>query len=370
MNINLSQVTFSSIVGIGEKIQKVEKDTNTTFLKLNRGVNSVCNIDLSEIIKNIDFNSREAQVYAPNLGIASLRKSIAKYYFDKENDFNNICVTPGGMPALDIVLQTLNVEKVMFPKFYWGSYSKMATIRNKSYSFYDSLSNIDLNDIDNSTCIFICDPNNPTGMKIDDKLLLESISDFTKKGAIVLFDSPYRLLYSGLDFLKEDVYHELSIMDNVIICDSFSKSIGLSGFRLGFIWCKNKDFNRELNIRMLYQFNAISTVPQLIINELLSTNIGEKVIKDFRDETVKHITQNIQYLKDKNFLENDIYLDGSPVGIFAIVKFSEDYLFKHQIGSVGLDKFVYHDKDLYSGISRICVSVPHTDFVSYFDKLI
>ena len=58
------------------------------------------------------------------------------------------------------------------------------------------------------------------------------------------------------------------------------------------------------------------------------------------------------------------------MGIFAIINRSEDYLFQHQIGAVGLDKFVFMNKDNWSSYSRICVSVNHELFVSFMSKVI
>ena len=147
MKVNISNATFSSIVGIGQKVKKAAKQSGNSYLELNRGVNSVTEINLTEVMKQIDFNSKEFQVYAPNLGIESFRNSIVLEYFpsfvNTPNFINNIAVTPGGMPALDLVIQLLNVENIYFPQFYWGSYSKMATIRQKSFSFYESLETLD-----------------------------------------------------------------------------------------------------------------------------------------------------------------------------------------------------------------------------------
>jgi hypothetical protein len=56
--------------------------------------------------------------------------------------------------------------------------------------------------------------------------------------------------------------------------------------------------------------------------------------------------------------------------MFAIINMNEDFLFKNKIGAVGLDKFVHHDKDMYSSYSRICVSVPHEKFVKFFDNIL
>ena len=136
MKVNISKATFSSIVGIGEKILQVEKETKRKFLKLNRGVNAVTHIDLKNVMSNLDPNSPQFQSYAPNTGFNSLKFQIARTYdFDKAQ-LDNISITPGGMPALDLILQLLDVNKVYFPKFYWGSYSKMATIRKKQFDFY------------------------------------------------------------------------------------------------------------------------------------------------------------------------------------------------------------------------------------------
>lgn len=365
MKINNSGATFSSIVGIGQKISKTEKETGDTFLPLNRGVNNVCLIDLQNIVDNIPYNSKEIQHYAPNLGIEKLRRSIVEEYYLQ--DYNDVCITPGGMSSLDLIIQILNVTDVKMHKFYWGSYSKMCTIRNKSFSFYDNLYTLDFNNLNSDTAIIICEPSNPTGLQdYDDKELLDIIKKINETGAIIIFDSPYRMLFDNSTY----IYDVLSSLDNVIICESFSKHIGLSGIRLGFIYCNNKEFNQELNIRVLYQFNGISTIPQLLVNELLTTEEGYRVIKNFRDETVKHIQLNIEYLKENNLLAEEIYGDKLPIGIFAIVNKTEEFLFQNKIGSVGLEKFTFHDKDYWNKYSRICVSVPHDTFKEFFNKII
>lgn len=369
MKVNISNATFSSIVGIGQKVKRASKDSGEEYLELNRGVNAVTEINLSNVYPHINYNSKEFQVYAPNLGIESFRKSIASEYFptlcEEENFINKIAITPGGMPALDLVIQILNVENIYFPKFYWGSYSKMATIRHQPFSFYDSFIDFDLSKLNDSSCIFICDPNNPTGIKLDDNYLYENICRLNNTGAIIIFDCPYRKL-----FYNDRMFDLLSRLENVIITESFSKWVGLSGLRMGFIFCNNKEFNAELNIRLLYEFNAVSSPSQLIIEKILNTDAGRVALDDFRNETIENIKQNIEYLDERNLLVKEIYGDKrNPIGIFAVINKSEDYLFQNKIGAVGLDKFVYHDKDFWSSYSRICVSVPHEKFKKFLDKI-
>jgi len=371
MKVNKSGVSFSSIVGIGLKIKESEKKTGKKYLYLNRGVNQVVNIDLSNIFNKIDFNSNELQHYAPNLGIEKLRKDIANEYFNSENKnrciYNDITIISGGMPCIDISLQVLNVKKIFFPYMYWGSYSKMADIRCKSYDFYKSLDNFNLSELDENTCIFICSPSNPTGISIDKDYLLNMIQRISNTGAIIILDCPYYRLFFQDDFFDKAL---IAGGENIIICESFSKCYGLSGIRLGFIMSLNEEFNKELNIRMLYEFNGISTISQLLLSNLISTPEGRKAIEEFQSVTTEHIEKNIQYLKDNNLLVDEVYNGSMPMGIFAIINRSEDYLFQHQIGAVGLDKFVFMNKDNWSSYSRICVSVKHELFVSFMSKVI
>lgn len=370
MKINISNATFSSIVGIGEKIAKIEKQTGRKFLKLNRGVNMVAPIDLSEITKFIDFNSPEFQLYAANTGQTSLKQAIIKEYCRgiRDNQFiteeKNISITPGGMPALDLVFQILHVENIHFPKFYWGSYSKVATIRKKSFTFYENFLTIDTKTISENDAFVLCDPSNPTGLKASDTNVVHKIYEITKAGGIVIIDCPYRKLFlPNLEIYTHD-------RSKIIFVESFSKWVGLPGLRLGFIYSQDENFNKELNIRLLYEFNGVSSPSQIILTELLSTSEGKEAIEKFQHVTRSHIEKNIQYLKRRNFLPDTIYgLSSHLMGIFAIVDMSEDFLLQHDIGSVGLDKFVYHDKDEYSSYSRICVSVPHEQFVEYFERI-
>ncbi|MBN2695588.1 pyridoxal phosphate-dependent aminotransferase [bacterium] len=364
MKINISNATFSSIVGIGEKVKKAELESGEKYLALNRGVNAVVDINLSEIVKQIDFNSKEFQVYAPTRGFNNLRDSIINEYFQsKKEKLKNISITPGGMPALDLVIQLVDAKRVFFPKLYWGSYSKIATIRGKKYLFYNDLSNFD--NLSEDDLVFICDPNNPTGIKMDDHYLFESIKEITKKGATVLFDSPYRKI-----FYDDDFFDKLSEIDNVIIVESFSKWIGLSGLRVGFIYSNNDIFNSELNIRLLYEFNGISSASQIVVDKIISTKEGKLAHTEFRKETINNIQQNIDFLKRNSLLVENIYENRLPIGIFAVINRDEDFLFRNRIGAVGMDKFCYSDKDIYSKYSRVSVSVKNSIFTEYLGKIL
>jgi hypothetical protein len=108
----------------------------------------------------------------------------------------------------------------------------------------------------------------------------------------------------------------------------------------------------------------------MIVEKVLSTPEGKEAHYNFRRITVDNITKNINYLVENNLLIKELYPNNRPIGIFAVINKSEDHLFQHKIGAVGLDKFVYHDKDFWSSYSRICVSVQHEIFKQFIINII
>lgn len=367
MKISKSGAKYSAIVGIGEKIRQLGLETGKEFLLLNRGVNSVSNIDLNSIVDEIDFNTNEMQVYPPSQGRMELRNAINQHYFANKSSVQNIAITGGGMSALDLVFQTIQVKNILLPDYYWGSYVQIMTIRDLQHETY-----LDLDEI-NSKCetyknsaIVICDPNNPLGGKQKDDELLRSVEILSNTGAVVIIDCPYRRVFCD----EEDLFFQkLLTFNNVIIVESFSKSLGLSGQRLGFVHSVNHEFLNELGIRLMYATNGINAFSQLMVARLLNTETGQKARKQFKKVTTKGIKNNIQYLKQKSLLAEEFYTNSEPIGIFVIVNKSEEELLCVGIGSVSLSYFTRDKKEYASKFARICVSVPHEQFKKFFEPL-
>lgn len=376
MEINKSGATFSSIVGIGAKVKKMSDETGVEYLFLNRGVNAVCSIDLSEVVKLIDFNSVRVQVYPPNKGTPELRSAINQEYFAGKSDIENIAITPGGMPAIDLPVQILKLDTVYFSKFFWGSYSKLCTIRGVKSDTYEDLTSFaayvkEMRKTETGTpkkfAVLLCDPNNPIGDKMDDTEMMANIKSLNNDGVIVIFDSPYRRIFNDS---SDTFFQELYELENVIITESFSKAMGLSGQRIGFIHSRNKEFNDELNIRLLYAFNGVNAFAQELILKLLTSPEGKKAVTEFKQKTVEGIGKNIKYLHDHNLLVEKLYEHSKPVGIFSVINITEEELLKNRIGSVGMVYFTNNKNDEAKATTRICVSVPHEKFKLYFDKLL
>jgi aspartate aminotransferase len=370
MEINKSGATFSSIVGIGVKLKKLSEEQGLEYLFLNRGVNAVCPIDLTDIVSQIDFNSPRIQVYPPNKGMPELRQAINEEYFEGSSTIDNISIVPGGMPAIDLSVQTLNLDKIYFANYFWGSYAKLAKIRKLETGTFldpeDLLEKAQKEAPSKKLAVLLCDPNNPVGDKMNDGDLLTLIQVLNRMGVVVLFDSPYRRIFCG----KEDsLFRKLMKLQNVIILESFSKAYGLSGQRIGFIHSSHNEFNEELNIRILYSMNGVNAFAQELVYKLISTEAGKKAVGTFRKKTAKDIGLNIAWLKERGFLVGSLYSENKPVGIFAVVNKSEEELLKYRIGSVSMNYFTSTKTAETAAMSRICVSVPHATFTRFFDKV-
>lgn len=358
---------MSAIVAAGNKLRQLQSESGQEYLMLNRGVNAVCPIDLNKIIDQIDFNSADLQVYPGTTGRKDLRQAINDVYFNNQSSFENILITGGGIAALDLVFDLVESQTVFLPSFFWGSYAQLLHIHHKSFETYTSPQSLPsmVGKLKGSTVV-ICDPGNPLGEKYDDEMLLEVLKILDKNQVTVIFDSPYRRVF----FDDSDLFYaRLLKFPNLIITDSFSKSLGLSGQRIGFVHSLNDVFLKEASIRLLYTSNGINAFAQILVRELLTSENGKSAAREFRETTAAEIAKNIAYLQQTGFLACDFYQNSVPLGIFSVVNFSEEKLLQHRIGSVSMSYFTKQNPDKMHSFARVCVSVPHLKFVDFFQNL-
>lgn len=367
MKIRKSGATLSKIVQIGERLKELTKETGQEYLPLNRGVNAVVNIDLTDVVKEIDFNGNELQTYPPGPGFPALRRAINDEYFCGKSSADNILITAGGMNAIDLLIQSLDIPKLYLPTYYWGCYFHLLNIRGIANAEYSAQSELDgMIETLKGNGVLICDPGNPLGEKYDDEAQFRLIKKLNDAGVVVLFDSPYRRIF----FDRSDTYYcRLMELENVIITESFSKSVGLSGQRLGFIHTTNKELHDEMEVRLMYNTNGVNAFAQLLVLNLLTSPAGIKAAAEFKHKTATDIAKNIQYLKDRGLLADEFYKESLPKGIFVIVNKTEAELLEYRIGSVSLSFFTKSQKETAARYARICVSVAHDRFVKFFDAV-
>lgn len=368
MKINKSGAKLSAIVKVGQQIRALGEETGNEYLPLNRGVNSVCNIDLSCVVKHIDFNSSDIQAYPPATGRPDLKEAINNEYFGSNAVVDNILITGGSTMSLDLTFQAAGVDKIYIPAFYWTTYDQIMKIRTNQSDVYQNYEELKQNlpKLKNAA-VLICDPGNPIGDKYDDRKLLELLEQLNHNGTVVFLDSPYRRMFFDS---SDTLYRELMTMENVVFIESFSKWVGLSGQRIGFVYSADSDFIHEFRLRLVAATNGINAFSQILVQKLLTTPEGISAVDQFKHKTLTDIALNIKYLEEHNLLAKQFYRESTPVGIFVVVDKSPEELLAHRIGSISLSYFTRTQKEDAAKVSRICVSFPHEKFKRFFDNML
>jgi threonine-phosphate decarboxylase len=124
----------------------------------------------------------------------------------------------------------------LIPVPTFQEYEIAAKLNNCKISYFKTMNlseNIDsfISQIPQSGCIFICNPNNPTGKLLSKKQLLLIIKTAKKLSSIVFVDECFIELVPESN---ESVISYVKKYDNLFVLRSLTKSFGLPGIRIGY----------------------------------------------------------------------------------------------------------------------------------------
>jgi hypothetical protein len=199
-------------------------------------------IDLNSFMSDFDYNQKSVQQYGGNDGDTKLVEVIKDKFHLKDHYVMSV---PGGMATLDLVINSLSEDNFWIPKYHWGSWNKILKIHNKNTQEFDdfNIANFKASDptLGYSGVVMLCYPSNPTGWSPDFEDLKKFLDHSKEHNITVILDLPYYYLFNDID----NPIHEL-FYDNVIVISSFSKSMGLSGLRIGYIATKNQELYNSM----------------------------------------------------------------------------------------------------------------------------
>ena len=242
--------------------------------------------------------------YGDHLGKPALRECIAA---EGKLDATEVLITPGAAPALFIVASSLldkddhmvvaksnyatNIET---PRAIGARISYLNMRFEKGYA-------LDLDELDSlitekTKLVSLTYPHNPTGVVINEEILVQVIEMVERKNSRLLLDETYREMSFGP---KLPVAASLS--DRAISVGSMSKSFGLPGIRMGWVICRDK--------KLMETFLAAKE-QILITNSVIDEEIAYRYLvnKEKLFGPVKEtITKNFSVLK--NFMENQDLLE-------------------------------------------------------------
>ena len=136
--------------------------------------------------------------------------------------------------------------------------------------------------------MFLCNPNNPTGIAIEKELVLSIAARCKLNNTFLVVDECF------VDFLdnsqKFSIVKELKDYDNVIVLKAFTKIYAMAGIRLGYGICSNKEV-----------IEKIHSAGQPWNVSVIAQKCGVAALKepDYVTQTKMTIKQNREYLFER-----------------------------------------------------------------------
>ena len=257
----------------------------------------------------IDFSSNITPLGIPNFVKLIIKKNLDKvqFYPDPKSENvisslekythlskSNIVVGNGAIEILyNFCFAFLSkTTKVLIHVPTFQEYETAVKLSNCKISYFKSLNlstNIDsfISQIPKNGCIFLCNPNNPTGELLSKKELLSIIIVAKKLKTIVFIDECFIELVPKSN---ESLISYVKKYDNLFILRSLTKSFGLPGLRIGYA-CGSKEIIKILQkIKIPWSVNS------------LAQDAANAVIKN-----ISHIKKsNIIIQKELKYLEDNI----------------------------------------------------------------
>lgn len=130
---------------------------------------------------------------------------------------------------------------------------------------------------ENTKLIYICNPNNPTGMMIKN----EEILKFAKKNPniYIMVDE------SNIEFSNKDSLISVDLLKNLIVLKSFSKAYGLSNLRIGYLICSKELSEKYKKMVTINEFSGISVY-----------YANKSICSEFYKKNVKKINKELKYI--------------------------------------------------------------------------
>ncbi len=192
--------------------------------------------------------------YTSNMGIDELREAIAERYGVERDE---VMVTAGGSEALmnaslafiergsEVVIPSPN----FLSYFVYAKLCEAKAVQVKTHPEFrldiDRLNEV----VDrNTSVVFLNYPSNPTGVVEDERTLKAVVEIAQDAKAIVVSDEIYDQIY----YDKKPV--NLAGMENVVAVNGFSKSLAMTGWRVGFTIASKELLDSMLKV---HQVNGV-----------------------------------------------------------------------------------------------------------------
>ena len=233
-------------------------------------------------------NLNSIQVY-PDLASSRVISNLKKYTHLPES---NLLVGNG---AVEIIYNFCNAflskdTPILITVPTFAEYETAAKLNDCKITFFKTMNLSDNVDsficmIPKNGCVFICNPNNPTGRILQKKHMLAIIQAAKKLNCLVFVDECFIELVPSSD---ESVISFIKKYDNLFVLRSLTKSFAIPGLRIGYA-AGNKQMIGILNkIKIPWSVNSLAQ----------NAAIAALQHKSYLAQSKLVIKKELKYLKD------------------------------------------------------------------------
>ncbi|GGL63638.1 pyridoxal phosphate-dependent aminotransferase [Halocalculus aciditolerans] len=218
----------------------------------------------------------DAFQYAPSPGLDDLREEIAAR---RGVDADRVVVTNGGGMANTLgmarALERDAGDEVIMTDPVYPYYPGKTTMLGGEQVFVPterdgSLDPADVRDAagENTACIIVNTPNNPTGKVYSEETLRELVAIAEAVDALLVVDE----VYDHFDFTGEFTSALTFDSPNVVVTNSFSKTFAITGFRVGYAVFPEAHVDAAISRNMLTNVSTTRPGQYAVLHALRETD--------------------------------------------------------------------------------------------------
>lgn len=227
--------------------------------------------------------------YGPVPGTPGLRAAAAKYmsgFAGKENLFRaeDIIVSVGAKQSICNAIETLvgKGDEVILPTPCWVSYTEMVKLAEgvpvmvrttMDNDFILTPESLEAAITPRTKLIVLCTPNNPTGAVYSAENI-EALAKVLKRypHVAIIADEIYnQICYTGTCATWAT---QTELLDRLIIVNGVSKAFAMTGYRIGWLACKDQTFIKACTRLQGQQITCATMVAQYAAQKALEGDLG------------------------------------------------------------------------------------------------
>lgn len=185
-------------------------------------------------VKSVMKKRLSEMEYYPDADSLALVSGLKKYTGLPDS---HIVVGNGAIEILyNFCTAFLSQKRVLIPTPTFSEYESASKLSDCKITFFKTMNlseNIDsfISKIPVNGCVFVCNPNNPTGTILSKKQLVKIIIAAKTKSCFVFVDECFIELVPGSN---QSIINLVKKYDNLFVLRSLTKSYGLAGIRIGY----------------------------------------------------------------------------------------------------------------------------------------